>query len=153
MEWFTATLHTIDSHLIIAGCMVLVTAMLIMLCVPGTLIPLSIASGALIHPALATAAVVLGVTVGSQLLFIFTRRVAHEKMRQRLGARLEKFEKRFLRFGLLYLVVLRVIGAPHFLVTGGGALMPIKRLTFAVSTALGTLPAVALGSGLGSLLS
>jgi uncharacterized membrane protein YdjX (TVP38/TMEM64 family) len=152
MEWFTATLHTVESHLIIAGCMVLITATLIMLCVPGTLIPLSIASGALVHPVLATAAVVLGMTAGSQLLFLFTQRVAHERLRQRLGSKLETFEKQFHRFGLLYLVGLRVIGAPHFLVTGCGALMQIRRSTFALSTALGTFPVVALGSGLGSLL-
>jgi uncharacterized membrane protein YdjX (TVP38/TMEM64 family) len=152
MEWFTATLHTVDSHLIIAGCMVLITATLIMLCVPGTLIPLSIAFGALVHPVLATGAVVLGMTLGSQLLFLFAQRVARERLRQRLGFRFQTFEKRFLQFGLLYLVGLRVIGAPHFLVTGGGALMQIRRSTFAISTALGTFPVVALGSGLGSLL-
>ncbi|WP_305097055.1 VTT domain-containing protein [Croceibacterium aestuarii] len=127
------------------------TATLVALCVPGTIIPVSVSSGALLGGVVGGAAVLAGVLVGSQVLFLASRHLLRERVRARWGERLARFEDHFARRGFLYVVGLRVAGVPHFLVTAGSALSPVRSRTFLAATLLGFLPVIGLTSTAGSL--
>lgn len=145
-----SSMAAIDGEALFAALVFVATAALIALCVPGILVPAAITSGAVLGPWGATAVVTLGALAGSQLFFIATRVLARDRMRARLGHRLEAFERRFAAHGALYVLGLRLIGAPHFMVTAGSALMPMRAASFAAATLLGLLPVVALAAAAGS---
>ena len=141
-----------DSELLLAGLFFTATAILIALCVPGVLVPMAAGSGAVLGPWAAAAAVVLGAVAGSQLFFLSARRLGRERLRARFGERLNRIEKRFAAHGIWYVIGLRVIGTPHFLVTAGCALMPMRSSTFAIATLIGLLPAIGIAAAAGSLI-
>ena len=126
------------------------TALLVGLCVPGVLIPLATTSGALIGPWAAAAMVGLGALAGSQLMFVATRRIAGDRVRAKVGKQLQWFEQRIATNGWWQIVALRLVGAPHFLVTGCSALLPVRSSAFAAATLVGMAPAIILASLAGS---
>ena len=145
-------LSVFRSELLLAGLFFVATAALIAFCVPGVLVPMAVGSGALLGAWEAAAAVALGAVAGSQLFFLITRHVAADRLRGRLGRRFEAFQRRFAAHGLAYVIGLRLVGTPHFLVTAGSALMPIRATSFAVATLLGFLPAIAIAAATGSAI-
>lgn len=145
-------LAVVDSELLLAGFFFVATAALIALCVPGVLLPMALSSGALLGGWGAAAVVVLGAVAGSQLFFLSARYFAGDRLRSRLGQRLEPFEQRFAAQGIWYVVGLRLVGAPHFLVTAGCALTPIRASSFAAASLLGFLPAIAIAAATGSAI-
>lgn len=140
-----------EGQLLLALAVFAATTTLIAFGVPGILIPMALGSGALIGLE-AGIAVTLGAVAGSQLLFAAARRLGRESVARRSGGRLLDFERRFASHGILYLILLRVIGTPHMLVTGASALMPIKASHFAVATLIGSLPAIALAAATGAAI-
>lgn len=140
-----------QSELALALVLFGLTATLIACCVPGALVPLSVSSGALLGGAEGALVVTAGAVIGSQVLFLASRHLLRDRIRTRLGARLHKFEQHFARRGLLYVAGLRVVGVPHFLVTAGCALSPLRARTFLAATVIGLLPVIALTSTAGSL--
>ena len=126
------------------------TSALVAAGVPGVIVPLSFSSGALLGGWLGMLAVVAGVLAGSQALFHVVRTVLREPMRRRLGERLVRFEHYFDKRGVLYIVGLRIAGAPHLLVTAGSALVSLRPAHFAAATVAGFLPVIALASMAGS---
>ena len=141
-----------DNEMLLAGLVFVATATLIALCIPGVILPMALSSGALIGAWEATAAVAFGAVAGSQLFFLATRRLAGERVRDRLGARFDPFQRRFAAHGLWYVVGLRLIGAPHFVVTAGSALMTMRASSFAVATLIGVLPASLIAAATGSAI-
>ena len=98
------------------------TAMLIAFGVPGVLLPISFSSGALLGGWFGILVVVAGAVLGSQALFVATRCWLGERLRRRWGARLARFDRNVERRGFYYLLGLRLVGAPHVLVTTSCAL-------------------------------
>lgn len=152
LDGLQAMSAALDNDLLVAGLFFLATATLIGMSVPGVLIPMAIGSGALLGPLGASVAVTLGAMAGSQLFFVAARHLARERLQARLGSRLVGFESRFARHGLLYLVGLRLIGAPQFLVAGGSALTSIRASSFAAATMVGLLPAITIAAATGSVI-
>jgi uncharacterized membrane protein YdjX (TVP38/TMEM64 family) len=124
----------------------LLTTVLTACSIPGILIPMSLTSGILLGPWLAVAAVAFGALTGSLLLFRFTRRIGGERLRLKLGPRLQPLEARLQRYGPYAVVGLRVVGAPGPLITAGAALTGMRVTPFAVATLLGLLPSVVLAA-------
>lgn len=141
-----------QSELALAFLMCGLTATLVACCVPGTLVPLSVSSGALLGGAEGAVVVTAGAVIGSQVLFLASRHLLRERISARCGTKLQKFEHYFAKRGLLYVAGLRVVGVPHFLVTAGCALSPLRSRTFLAATLLGLLPVIALTSTAGSLV-
>ena len=127
------------------------TATLVAFCVPGGIVTMAASAGAALEGWVAVPLVTLGALAGSQILFLGLRRAGAERVRARLGDRLHRFEQSFARYGLWYVVGLRVCGAPHFLVTAGSALLTIRPAAFAAATAIGFLPTVALAAAAASI--
>lgn len=142
----------LQSELLIAGLFFIVTAVLIALCVPGVLLPMALSSGALLGGWQAAAVVAMGALAGSQILFLVSRRFAADRLRHRLGPRFERFQQKVAAHGLWYVVGLRIVGAPHFLVTAGSALLPMRATSFAIATLIGLLPAIGVGAFTGSAI-
>lgn len=119
--------------------------------VPGVLVPISFSSGALLGWE-GTLAVTAGAVIGSHALFLVTRRWMGARVRRRWGERLERFDQDISRRGFYYLLGLRVLGAPHMLVTAASAVSAIRTRSFVAATMLGFLPAITLASMAGSAI-
>jgi uncharacterized membrane protein YdjX (TVP38/TMEM64 family) len=135
---------------ILAGAVFLLTATLMAFGVPGIVIPLSVASGALLGPAYAAATVALGGLIGSQLFFLAARRALSGRARLPRGDTTARFTRNFGRYGMWYVVGLRLAGAPHFALTSACAILPIGKTAFAAATLLGLLPIAFVAASLGS---
>lgn len=127
------------------------TAALVACCVPGTIVPLSVSSGLLLGSAAGALVVTAGALLGSLALFLASRHLLRDRIKARWGERLARFETHLARRGFFYVVGLRLAGFPHFLVTAGCALSPVRGRSFLAATALGFLPVIALTSTAGSL--
>jgi len=139
-----------SSDVLIVGTVFLLTAGLMAFGIPGVVIPLSAASGALLGPFYAAATVALGGLLGSQIFFLLSRRTLGAKARAPLEALVARIETNFRRYGLWYVAGLRVAGAPHFAVTTACAVLPIGKGAFAAATFIGLLPVTFVAAAFGS---
>lgn len=128
------------------------TTIVIALWIPGLLLPIAASSGALIDTWPATAAVVFGALAGSMVIFATTRHFATGHVPARIADFITRFEARFESHGAWLVLGLRLVGAPHFLVSASSGLMPIKASSFALATLLGLFPAVLIGAAAGAAL-
>jgi uncharacterized membrane protein YdjX (TVP38/TMEM64 family) len=141
-----------DNPLWLGLTFIVLTATVVAAGVPGTMLPISFSSGMLLGGWLGMAVVVVGALLGSHAFFIATRRWFATHVRQRWGERLKRFDNKLERHGFFYVLGLRLVGAPHFLVNAASALSPIRARSFALATAIGFTPAVALAATAGSAL-
>ena len=140
----------VANELLLALGFLALTATLFAFGVPGVLLPLSFSSGALLGGWIGMLAVIVGAVLGSQMLFVATRRWLGDRLRRRWGARLSRFDRTMEQRGFLYLLGLRLVGAPHLLVTASSALSAIRARSFVLATLLGFLPAIGLAAMAGS---
>jgi uncharacterized membrane protein YdjX (TVP38/TMEM64 family) len=141
-----------EDKLLVAGIIFMGTTVLIALWVPGMLIPIAASSGALLNVWFATLAVASGALLGSMIIFAVTRRLAHDRVPHRITAFLDRFESRFRSRGAWFVLGLRLVGAPHCLVSAGSALMPIRATSFALATLVGLLPTILMAAVAGSAI-
>ena len=146
-----ATAGLIPGDLAVAIVCLVGTAALVAFCVPGILMPTAIAAGALLGPWAGAALVIAGAVCGSQILFAASRRLAGDRF-HRFGDKLAGVQSSLARHGLWYVVGLRVIGVPHFLVTVASASTPIRGRAFLAANALGFFPVLGLSAIAGSAL-
>lgn len=149
LSWLTVAL---ESEVLIAGLIFAVTTIVIALWVPGVLLPIAASSGALLDTWSATTAVTFGALAGSLIIFATTRHFARDRIPPGIARFLHRFETGFKSRGAWLVLGLRLIGAPHFLVSAGSAAMPVKTSSFALATLLGLLPAILLAAMAGSAL-
>ncbi|MEO6388286.1 MAG: VTT domain-containing protein [Croceibacterium sp.] len=140
----------LDSEFLLGLAFVTITAAVVGFGVPGALVPISFSSGALLGGWFGVAVVVVGAAIGSQVLFVATRRWLSARVRARFGPRLDLFDHSLEKRGFFYLLGLRLLGVPHMLVTAASALSPIRARSFALATMLGLLPAITLAAMAGS---
>ena len=100
----------------------------------------------------ATGVVSLGALVGSMVIFLTTRRLARDRVPARIAAFLESFEAGLSARGAWLVFGLRLMGAPHFLVSTASALTPIRASSFALATLAGLTPAILMAALAGSAL-
>ena len=91
------------------------TAIVISFWIPGFLLPIAASSGALLDPWSGSAAVACGALAGSMVIFATARHVGQGRLPTRLGGFLHKFEHWFRSHGAWCVLLLRLIGAPHFI--------------------------------------
>jgi len=118
--------------------------------IPGTLIPISFSSGALLGWALGLGAVAAGAIVGSLVLYRLLERGSRKTLRSKYAHHLERIDGWVARGGVLPLIGLRLAGAPHLAVTALCAVAAVGPRRYAIATALGVFPAIALTSIAGS---
>lgn len=142
----------VENELLIGVAFFAATTLLISLWVPGALLPMAASLGALLDAWVAGAVVTLGALVGSMIIFAMTRHFADGRAPPRIASFLERFETRFKSRGAWFVLVLRLVGAPHFLVSSGSALMRVRTVPFALATLLGMFPAIILAAIAGAAI-
>ncbi len=120
--------------------------------VPGTLLPLSFSSGALLGGASGMVAVGLGALIGSVVLYTLLERSARNTLRHKYERHLGRLEGWAAKGGILPLIGLRLAGLPHLAVTGLCALSGVGPRRYVLATAIGILPAIALTSIAGATI-
>lgn len=140
----------LDNQILIGLLFFVGTAVLIALWVPGFLLPIAASSGALLDAYWGTAAVTGGALVGSMAIFATARHFGTDRVPTRVALFLKRFEPRFRSQGAWFVLVLRLVGAPHFVISAGSALMPIRASRFAWATLAGMIPAILLAAVAGS---
>ncbi|MWV28873.1 VTT domain-containing protein [Aurantiacibacter rhizosphaerae] len=126
-----------------------VTASLVAMSVPGAVNTMSFLSGLVLGIA-GILVVALGVTIGTHLLFLASRRWLGPRLRRRFGARMDGIQDHLGRRGPLYVVGARIGGLPNVIVTAGCAATPIGARAFLSASLLGMLPAISLSALAGS---
>lgn len=147
LSWVPALL---ENQLLIGVAFFAATTLFIALWVPGVLLPLAASLGALLDAWVAGAVVTFGALLGSMIIFATTRHFADGRIPPRIGSFLVRFEGRFKSRGAWFVLGLRLVGAPHFLVSSGSALTRIHPLSFALATLLGLFPTIILAAIAGS---
>lgn len=136
---------------LIPALLLMLTALLVGLSVPGALTSLSFTSGAMLG-LLGVFAVAVGAFIGTLALFVITRHWLGAYMQRRFGARLLPYEAHLARRGPLYVVGARLAGAPNVLVSAGCAAAPISARVFASASLLGMMPAMMIAALAGSAI-
>ena len=142
----------VGSELLLGLAFVALTATLMGLGIPGVLLPLSFSSGVMLGGWTGMLVVVAGAVLGTQAFFVVTRRWLAARIRARWGERLKRFDGDMEKRGFFYLLGLRLLGAPHPLVSAASALSPLRAGSFALATLIGMAPAVALAAAAGSAI-
>ena len=138
------------SELWLALALLTLTTTLVATGVPGVLVPISFSSGALLGGWFGMLVVIAGAVLGSQALFVVTRRWLAARVRRRWGERIARFDRNMEQRGFYYLLGLRLVGTPHLLLTTSSALSAIPARSFLLATLFGLLPAITLAAMAGS---
>ena len=150
LELISSLTSMFDSELALALAFFGMTAAIMAFGVPYLLLPVSFSSGMLLGGRLGIAVSLLGTVLGSQALFTAARWWLAEPIRRRWGHRLKRFDPELRKRGFWYLVGLRLVGAPHLIVSTACALSPLRARQFALATLIGLTPAIALAVTAGS---
>lgn len=120
--------------------------------IPGTLLPLSFTSGALLGGLLGAAAVATGAMVGAVVLYSLFERGSHCGIRRKYGKYLLRLDGLATAKGLAPIILMRLGGVPHLAVTALCALAGVGQRKYALATAVGVIPAIALSSIAGAAI-
>lgn len=115
------------------------------LCLPGAVLTMALAGGAIFGPALGTLVVLTSLTIGDSLGFLAARFLIGDWVRERFSPSLKKAEVEVERNGAFYLLSLRLMAAvPYFVVNLTFGLTRMRLRTFAPVSFVGLAPATAL---------
>lgn len=114
--------------------------------VPGTLVPISFSSGLLLGTVTGTAVVAAGAMLGALTLYWILERGSRAMLARRFEKHLVRLGGLATRGGIWPVVGLRLAGMPHLAVTGLCAVAAVGPRRYAVATAVGVLPAIALSA-------
>lgn len=138
----------------VAGYVALYVAV-IGLSLPGGAI-MTVAGGFLFGPVVGSVAAIVGALAGSSLIFLIARSAAGEFLTRRAGPWAAKLAEGFRADAFSYLLFLRLVPFPFWLVNLAPALFGVRLSTFVAATAIGILPATltfaVFGAGLGSVI-
>ncbi|MGG5887422.1 TVP38/TMEM64 family protein [Falsiroseomonas sp. HC035] len=154
---YRATLATLvaENRLLAGGLFVLVYAAAVAVSVPGA-VWLTITGGFLFGALAGTALTVVAATIGAVVVFLLARRIFGADALDRLGPRAQRIAEGIRLDAVAYLLVLRLVPVPFFLVNLVPAFCGVRLGVFAVTTLIGIIPATAVfslaGAGLGGVL-
>lgn len=146
----------VASHLLLAAAGYAVFYMLaVTVSLPGALW-FTIGAGFLLGSTAAIPVSLFGITVGAGNAWLIMRYLAGPALRQRFSDRIARFSAGLRRNEFAYVVLLRVLPLPFFLVNLAAALLGHRFWPYIAGTLLGSLPSVVLyanlGAGMGELV-
>lgn len=118
---------------------------------PGGLV-LTIAGGLLFGVGLAAPATVVAATIGATIIFLVARTSLGAALAERAGPWLERFRHGFEKEGLSYMLFLRLVPFPFFIINIAPALLGVPLRTFVIGTFFGIIPGTFAFSYLGDTL-
>jgi len=113
----------------------------------------TIGAGYLLGSSAAIPASAFGITFGAANAWLIMRYLAGPALRQRFNDRIARFAAGFRRDEFAYVVLLRVLPLPFFLVNLAAALLGHRFVPYFAGTLLGSLPSIILYANLGAGLS
>jgi uncharacterized membrane protein YdjX (TVP38/TMEM64 family) len=117
---------------------------------------LTITGGFLFGAIVGALAAMVGATIGATVLFLIAQSAAGEHLARCAGARVARFAAGFRADAFNYLLFLRLVPVPFWLVNLVPALLGVRLRTFIGATALGIIPATFIfaffGAGLDSVI-
>ena len=131
--------------MLFTACFMLLHISALALCIPGAVLGMALAGGAIFGPVAGTLIVLTSLTIGDSLGFLAARFLVGDLVRARFSSQLERVEEEVTRNGAFYLLSLRLMAAmPYFVVnlTFGVTRMPLR--IFAPVSFIGLAPATAL---------
>jgi len=134
---------------------ILLYIVVISLSLPGGAI-LTVTGGFLFGPLVGSIAASLGALAGATIIFLIARTAAGEFLARRAGPFAAKLVEGFRANAFNYLLFLRLVPFPFWLVNLAPALCGVRLSTFVAATAIGILPATVtfavFGAGLDSVM-
>lgn len=121
------------------------------LSLPGAGI-MTITGGLLFGVWLAVPAIVISATIGATIIFLIARTSLGATLAERAGPWLDRFREGFEHEGLSYMLFLRLVPFPFFIINLAPAILGVPLRTFVVGTFLGIIPATFAFSYLGGTL-
>jgi len=144
------TNHGAGAVLTFIGVYIVVAA----LSIPGGALVLTISGGILFGTLIGWVASVAGATIGGTIIFLVARTAFGEHLFRRAGPLAARLAAGFREDAFNYLLFLRLVPFPFFLINLVAALMGVRLGTFLVATVIGILPAgfalTFLGAGIDS---
>jgi len=117
---------------------------------------LTVLAGLLFGTVLGGTIAVTGATAGAVIIFLVARSALAGAMRRRAGTLLDRIRPGLHRDGFSYLLALRLVPTPFWLVNLAAAVCGMHLLPFAVATLVGIIPATYVlawvGTGVGDVL-
>lgn len=124
------------------------------LCLPGAVLTVALAGGAIFGPLLGIPIVLTSLTMGDSLGFLAARTLIGDFVRRRFAAQVGRIEREVERNGALYLLSLRLMaGIPYFVVNLAFGVTRMRLRTFAPVSFIGLAPATAIYVNAGTQLS
>jgi uncharacterized membrane protein YdjX (TVP38/TMEM64 family) len=151
-----ALLSIVDAHYVLSvASFIAVYVIVTALSIPGAVI-LTLAGGFLFGTAAGVLYVDTGATAGAVCAFLSARYLLGERLQQKYGGQLAKFNSEMERNGASYLLTLRLIAVfPFFLINFLAGLTRVPLKTFLWTTAVGIIPGTAVfafaGQQIGSI--
>jgi uncharacterized membrane protein YdjX (TVP38/TMEM64 family) len=131
----------IDNHAVAAiAAYVALYIVVVSLSLPGGAI-LTVMAGFLFGPVAGTGVACLGAIVGATVIFLIARSAAGEWLTRRAGPFAAKFAEGFRADAFNYLLFLRLVPFPFWLVNLAPALFGVRLGTFLAATSIGIIPA------------
>jgi uncharacterized membrane protein YdjX (TVP38/TMEM64 family) len=121
------------------------------LSLPGGLV-LTISGGLLFGVWLAVPATVVAATIGATIIFLIARSSLGSALASRAGPWLDRFRQGFEREGVSYMLFLRLVPFPFFIINIAPAILGVPLRTFVIGTFFGIMPATVAFSYLGDTL-
>jgi uncharacterized membrane protein YdjX (TVP38/TMEM64 family) len=129
----------------VIGAFMLVQVAALALSLPGSVLTLSLAGGAIFGPVWGTAIVLASITIGDSLAFLLARHLLRDWVHKRFGRHLGAVERGVEEDGAFYLLSLRLLAiVPYFIVNLTMALTPMRLRIFAPASFAGIAPATIL---------
>ncbi len=119
--------------------------------------PVALLGGFIFSKWLGTLIIVVGLSIGSTLLYIFGNFFLKEVIREKFLTRFEKLEKKFKKSEFIYLLIYRFIGGIPFAISNVlPCIFNVKIVNFFLATLIGIIPQiflmVSIGSGLEKII-
>lgn len=121
------------------------------LSLPGAVV-FTIGGGLLFGVWLGAPATVIAATTGATLIFLIAKTSLGAALAERAGPWLDRFRAGFEKEGLSYMLFLRLVPFPFFIINLAPALLGVPLRTFVIGTFLGIIPATFAFSYLGDTL-
>lgn len=139
-------------HLLAAVALYVVLYIVVVaLSLPGAGV-LSIGGGMLFGVWIAAPAIIVAATTGAVIIFLVTRSSLGAALAERAGPWLEKFRSGFEKEGLSYMLFLRLMPFPFFIINLVPAVLGVPLRTFVIGTFFGIIPATFAFAYLGDTL-
>ena len=131
--------------LFVAGLFMLVHVSALSLSIPGAVLPLCLAAGAIFGPLWGTAITLGAITIGDSLGFLIARYLLRDWVERHFGRQAAMIDRGVERDGAFYLLALRLTAVvPYFVVNLAMGLTRMRLHVFAPVSFIGLIPATAL---------